>query len=435
MGKNARLPGPSTAIFSVFASIVVAAIYASVGDAALALGRPRAQAAVEAGGPYAKTARRLLSAEERIIARMLAGRVVFVCLGTAIATSVFLQSGAMWATYIATGIVAFIYSAVVEVAATLARKHANVIALPLLRWARPLEFLVIPIAAPVSWLGRAAGRLFRARREDNAERVVTLQVEQAIEEAEEIGSISEEVGDLVRGALEFKDIEAKEIMVPRTSVVAIAHDTSLEDALEIVKENGHSRYPVYRETLDHVVGILYAKDLFTAFGSTERSRASFPPREPTRLSQLVRDNIFFIAESQKIGSVLREMRARRLHLAVVVDEFGGTSGVLTLEDILEEIVGDIQDEHDTDELPVREIAPGRFLADGRVSLNDLEEILGVEIPETDGQYDSVAGMLMERAGKVLEAGQTMVFGPLEITVRESDQRRIRQVEIVRMPVA
>jgi CBS domain containing-hemolysin-like protein len=206
--------------------------------------------------------------------------------------------------------------------------------------------------------------------------------------------------------------------------VAFDIDTSIDDVLTSVIESGHSRYPVYRGQIDQVEGILYAKDLFQVLRNTA---------SPARilLVDVLRKPVFFAAESQKIGVLLREMQRRRSHLAVVVDEFGGAAGIVTLEDIVEEIVGEIQDEHDEEPPLVYERAPGHYFVDASISVYDLEEHLGEAICEDKTDFDSLGGMLVQLAGQVPVIGETLVAGSYRVVVLDADERHVRRVEMLR----
>jgi CBS domain containing-hemolysin-like protein len=296
------------------------------------------------------------------------------------------------------------------------------VALPLLRWIRPLELAVSPFALPLVGVNSLLERMFPPRPEDDPERVTEAVVEQVIERAEELGSFSEQEAELLKSVLEFRETVAREVMVPRTSVIAIDIDIPLRDVVKLLVEEGHSRYPVYRGSLDHPVGVLYAKDLF--------SRVQEGSTFDGQWADLLRTPVFFAAESQKISQLLRQMQAQRVHLALVVDEYGGTSGMVTLEDILEEIVGDIRDEHDLDEAPVKQIAPGRFLAKADVSVHDLAEITGLRLPEGSNGYESLGGMLVDLAGRVPKSGESIGIGMHDLIVRQSDERKVSRVEVV-----
>jgi CBS domain containing-hemolysin-like protein len=212
-------------------------------------------------------------------------------------------------------------------------------------------------------------------------------------------------------------------MVPRRRVSGIELSTPLAAVLEHVAKDGHSRYPVYRESLDNVIGLLYVKDLFDVL---RRNKLA-----DTKLEELLRKPVLFLAETQPALSVLREMRSKRLHLAIVSDEFGGTSGIVTLEDIIEEIVGEIRDEYDTEEVTqIQKLAEGRFVADAAIPLGDLELHLGKKLPD-EGEFESLGGLIIHRAGRVPEVGASIKLDGYDLIVREADEKRVVKVEIVR----
>jgi CBS domain containing-hemolysin-like protein len=309
----------------------------------------------------------------------------------------------------------------VGIAITLATRRAARLALPLLRYARPLELLVAPLAAPLIAASRLVDRLLPPRPEDTPDRVTGAVMGHIIEQSEEHGTLAEEDAELLKSVLEFQETVAREIMVPRTSIVAVDITTPVPDVVKLIIDKGHSRYPVYRGTIDRPVGILYAKDLFRLV-----ERDGFDGT----LDGLVRNRVFYAAESQRISDLLRQMQVRSVHLAIVVDEYGGTSGMVTLEDIIEEIVGEIRDEHDPDDLPVRQIAPGRFMANADVSVHDLAEITGLRLPEGAGSYESLGGMLIDLAGKVPESGEMIEIGGHDLIVRAADERHVTRVEVI-----
>ncbi len=406
--------------------LLLGAAFSAVDAALVELGDVPARAVREEGGELARTAGRLLDHGVAIHARLLAGRVVCISSAAMLAARAIESTHPGPLLLVLLAVVLF-YGALVEVLSTFTRKYALRLALPLLRWFRPLETLMVPVAVPLAGIGALVDRLIPAPRQQSAadaEKMADLEVESVIDQAEESGAIMRSHADLLRGVLEFKDTIAAEIMIPRTQVVAIEQDMPFAAVLDLVKEAGHSRYPVYRGRPDQVVGMLYAKDLFRV----EREGTTHATGS---IAALVRAPAFFIAETQKIGDLLRQMQVKRIHLAVVVDEFGGTAGIVTLEDILEEIVGDIHDEHDSDEPRVTEIAPGRYLVDASLSVDDLREALSVELPEGDGAYRSVGGMVVEVAGRVPAENETVTIGELDIIVRDADRRRVRHVEVVR----
>jgi CBS domain containing-hemolysin-like protein len=249
-------------------------------------------------------------------------------------------------------------------------------------------------------------------------------VEILVNEGELNGSFAHDQSEMIRNVLDFRDIRAGDLMVPRTGVTALDVAMPPEEALQLVASTAHSRYPVYRERIDNIIGILHVKDL-VAYAASHDLREM-------QIEQLMRTPVVFVPESQSASSVLKDMRSgRRLHMAIIIDEFGGMSGIITLEDLIEEIVGDIRDEHDDEDPPIVDLGNGRLLVDARVSIDDLSNYLGVELPE-DGDYNSLGGFIVERMGQVPEIGTVLSDFGLDFVVRDADERHVSKVEIVRM---
>lgn len=292
----------------------------------------------------------------------------------------------------------------------------------MLRWCRPLEHLMTPIAAPIRWLTDSLESSVPAA--DPLPETTARTVEDLIDRGAKEGRLGSAHAELLLNALEFRDTITREVMIPRTQLVGFAIQTDLSEVLARIVETGHSRYPVYRETLDEIVGLLYSKDLFSVLRDGTENDAS--------LEALVRRPVFMAPEGQKIGALLREMQAHRFHMAVVVDEFGGVSGLVTLEDILEELVGEIADEHDDEDDPIEEIASGHYYADASISVYDLEDRLGEEIPGSeDEEYASLGGMIIKLHGGVPSPGDELRVGAFDLRILEADERHVTRVEITR----
>jgi CBS domain containing-hemolysin-like protein len=403
--------------------VVFGGLCAALDGALRALGEARVRAAREDVGPRAKAAARYHDNPRLVHTRLLAARVSMLTAAAGLAAYLGAGLHGIAGGALATALVSFGYGLVAEAATRVASRRATGIALPLLANMRVFELIFAPAAAPLVWVGGLVDRLFPPKPEDDPERITEADVGQLIEQGEETGSITQDHAAMLRAVLDFHGMTAREIMVPRTQMVAIEVSTSLDEVVDLVIASGHSRYPVYRERADQVVGVLYAKDLFRTFRDRGRD---------TKLAELVRKDVFFVAERHKIGALLKEMQSRRVHLAVVTDEFGGTAGVITLEDILEEIVGDIQDEHDREEPEVRSTGAGRYEAEGSVSLHHLEEVVGVALKPDDSSSDSLGGLLVETAGRVPAPGERIELRGLAFTVLDSDARRVERVEITRL---
>lgn len=396
-------------------------LFAALDAALAALGETRIRALRDGASERdLKAVERYLAHPSVVHARLLTGRVVSVTCAAGLTVSWFSQAGGTNTGLAGAAVVALVYGVLAEAASTFTRRHASGVSVTLLRRMRPLEWLVSPLALPLAFVGTLVERAFPPRPEEDPERVTEADVEHLVEQGEEVGTITEDRAAMLRGVLDLRDTTAREIMVPRTQMQAIDLDTPIEDALSLIIETGHSRYPVYRDQADQMHGVLYAKDLFPAV----RDRGM-----KLNLADIVRTDVFFCAPAHPIGSLLREMQSRRVHLAVVTDEFGGTAGIITLEDILEEIVGDIRDEHDYAEPPVRQLGEGRFVADASVSLHDLEDVVGVSLRDEECDYESLGGLLVDIAGRVPAAGERLKVSGLHFVVTESDARHVRRVEI------
>jgi CBS domain containing-hemolysin-like protein len=335
--------------------------------------------------------------------------------------------GALWGTFV-------LYGVLTTMATVWARAEATRVAPFLLRAIRAIDLVMGPVLVP---LGSLAARLAAwAAGEPSAEdghhqaRRVESEVGHLLTDASQTGEFGAEPAELIRNVLEFKDLTVREVMVPRIKVVAIEASTPVDEAMRLVAAEGHSRYPVYRGKTDNIVGVLYAKDLFQFL---RRADGGLMP--PSILS-LARAPVIFVPETQLVSDVLREMRQRRQHMALAIDEFGGFAGVLTLEDILEEIVGDIHDEHDDDDAQVEDLGDGRWLVDASVKLSDFGELCGRDLgdlADDEGEYDSLGGLLVHEAGRVPSAGERIVVAGFEFLVREADAKRVTRVEVLVPP--
>lgn len=241
-----------------------------------------------------------------------------------------------------------------------------------------------------------------------------------VTEGEQSGAIDHDRSEMIRNVLEFGDTEACDLMVPRTQVSAIDINTPVEDLVRVMTEKEHSRYPVYRDRIDNIVGILHLKDLFLS--------TAVRPQGEIKLRSILRQPAF-VPESQLASSVLKDMRAGRHHMAIVIDEYGGMAGILTLEDLLEEIVGDIRDEYDDEEPPIVELPNGHLVVDASVPITELNRHAGMSLPD-DGDYNSLGGFIVEIMGRVPEPGAIIDQQGHRFLIKHSDERHIAKVEII-----
>ena len=260
---------------------------------------------------------------------------------------------------------------------------------------------------------------------DNNETVTEEDIRELMDVGEESGAIEGIQKDMVNNIFEFDDITAAEIMTPRIDVAAVDVTDSLMEALQVAFDNGYSRLPVYEEDIDHIIGILYIKDLLPYVGR------ALPKSVTIRI--LLRDTLF-VPDTKKCDELFEEMNAKHLQMAIVVDEYGGVAGIVTIEDLLESIVGNMQDEFDHEEEEITQLDEDSFEIDGTLSISELEELLDTEIPE--GDYDTLAGFLLDQLGHIPSDGEeaTVQYENITFTVKGMDDLRIDNVLVKRFSI-
>lgn len=300
------------------------------------------------------------------------------------------------------------------------------------------EAIGLGVVVPVWYLTRALFPLVRALRATSTGLVRPFGVDllaregppitrdqflSLIEVAEERGAITAQFADMMRRILALDQTTADEVMVPRTEVKAVEVNTPLPDIIDFIVRDGHSRYPVYRERLDHVIGVLHAKDLLDHARRCDST---------VSVASLLRP-VLFVPTTKPVSALLKEFQQERAHLAVVVDEYGGLAGIVTLEDVLEEIVGEIEDEYDRkrQRTLIRRLSPTEALVDGDTEVRRLNRTLGLDLPE--GEAVTIAGLILEALGDIPEPGTKLRLGSVELTVEEATEREIHMVRVTIQP--
>jgi putative hemolysin len=426
-----QVPLPWAALAGAIASALIGALLAGADTALTSLSSTRLEALIDQSeGAQKKAYERIQSAGNKLHSRYLLGRVTSTVVTAVCLLQVFELYFPEIAGWLTLAVTVVITSILFEISTTLARKDADQAAPAAARWLRPLEIMLLPLAIPLGWLGDRLGK--KDKDEPADPRIAEAEVEALVDEGERSGVLASEPAEMIRNVLEFADRTARDVMIPRNKVEALDVSMSLDDALAFVSNSGHSRYPVYREQIDNVVGLLYAKDLFKAayFDEVPTSRRPGPARKSPvkKVEDLVRAPANFVAESQPLSSLLREMRSRRQHLAIVVDEFGSMCGIVTLEDVLEEIVGEIRDEHDT---AIEDLGDGRIVADATISMKELCAYLGAD-DTVVREDESLAGMLTSHLGRIPEVGTAFDKFGLRFLVRDADDKHVGKVEVARV---
>jgi putative hemolysin len=243
----------------------------------------------------------------------------------------------------------------------------------------------------------------------------------------EKGTIEEEEHELIHGIVSFKTVTVHEVMTPRVDISAVSVDENFDELMNIITASGHSRIPLYENNLDKIIGVIFAKDLLPYFKNPEL-------RKTISLKKIARD-VMFVPQTKLINELLHDFQEKNIHLGIVVDEYGGTAGLITLEDILEEIVGDIRDEFDKEENPITTINENSYLILGKVSIDELNELLEQSFSSENDDYDTVGGFIFNHAGMIPSQGFHFVYNNFKFTVKEVVNKRVNKVLIERIPQA
>ncbi len=279
-----------------------------------------------------------------------------------------------------------------------------------------------PLIGVTAWLDMILHRLYELDEPDHSDpEALADEIRTVIDAGEMMGAIQPHAGDMIDQVMDLKDADVDSIMTPRTEMDSIQVDLSLEQAREVMLEAGHTRMPVVGESTDDIIGILYAKDLLRFFGGP---RESLP-----ELREICRD-AFYVPETTSVDKLLETMNRKRVHMAIVLDEYGGVAGLVTMEDILEEIVGEIVDEYDDEEEdPISEISQNIVEVDARVHIDDLIEDYGFDDLPEERDYDTIGGFVFSHLGRIPQPEETFEFGRLRVQVLDANERRVLKVRL------
>ncbi len=406
-------------IVIILIALVLAALAASAETSLTSISRVRLRQLVEQKVPQAIVIERLHRDPNAYLSTILIVNTVAIIVASSTATLLALH---LYRERVAEWAVSLVLSLVVLVACeitpkTLALQRAERVALRMARLVAWATLVLRPVVFVLTAVTRLILRIMGGRAQVRGPFVTEEELKMLVSVGEEEGVLEEEEREMIHGIFEMGDMLVRELMVPRTDLVAIEVNEPVEKAVELVTKHGHTRIPVYEGNLDHIVGVLYAKDLLRAVVRGEHKTLREIARKP-----------YFTPESNKVQDVLRDLRKNRVHMAIVVDEYGGTAGAVTIEDILEEIVGPIQDEYDIgEEDEIQFISPNEVVLDGRVSVDDVNELLKLNIAADD--YDTIGGYVLNQLGAAPKVGATLKLGNAELRVEAVQGTRIKKVRI------
>lgn len=285
--------------------------------------------------------------------------------------------------------------------------------------------IIYPIAKVLTDLLKTFSSRIRFDKSKTA--ILSSELSDLAEMGAEKGTFEEGEHQLIHGLVNFRTIMAREVMTPRVDIVAISSDATYSEVINIITESGHSRLPLYEETIDNIIGIIYAKDLLPFIANKETN-------EIFDLKKICRTSMF-IPETKLISDLMHEFQESNMHVGIVVDEYGGTSGLISLEDILEEIVGEIRDEYDQEENEITKISDSSFMVLGKVSIDELNELLEDDFSSDSDDYDTVGGFIFNHAGKIPDQGYNFAFGKFHFTVKQVENKRINRVLVEKKSTA
>lgn len=286
----------------------------------------------------------------------------------------------------------------------------------------PLYFfstIIYPVSESITEIIKLTFSKFKFDKTKTA--ITEKEISDLAELGHERGTLEEDEQEIISSFVEFKSVLIVEVMIPRVDIIAIPYNISSEELTEAINKSGYSRFPVYKENLDKIIGIVHVKDLLQYL-----TNKSFIQEETIR--KITRE-VLFVPERKRISEMLKEFQQKKMHMAIAVDEFGGTSGLITLEDIIEEIIGEIWDEHDPEENAIKILTSEKISVLGKVAVTEVNELMGIEFIPSSEDYDTVAGLVINHSGDIPKEGYSFNIGDYKLTVKEVLKRRIKRIEL------
>ena len=401
-------------VISLALCVALSAFFSASETAYAAVNRVRLKTLAQDGDRKAARALALADDYDRLITGILIGNNLVNIAGTSIATVLFTGWVGPLGPTVSTVVMTLVILLFGEISPkTLAKQFAEQVAMGVAAPLNAVITLLTPVNALFSVWRRMLGHIFKPR--ENA-MPIEAELMTMVDEAQQEGGMDSREGDLIRSAIEFIDQDALDIMTPRVDVTAIEDTLSMEEAQTLFRESGYSRLPVYHEDLDHIVGVLHEKDLYSALheGVRDLRRVMVPP--------------VYAPATLKISKLLHLCQSTRTHLVIVLDEFGGTEGIVTIEDVLEELVGEIYDEHDDVNEAIVALEDGSMVVDGSLPLAELLERLKLE---DHYEADTVGGWTSEMLGRIPTVGAAFTEEGYQVTVVGMDRRRVTKVRVSR----
>jgi putative hemolysin len=402
-------------VLGLFVLFIFSAFFSSSETALMSMDRLRVKYLAEKARPGAKSLETLLSKPDDLLSAILVGNNLVNIMISVFATALFLdlfgQGGELMTILILTPLL-LIFSEVCP--KTYAATYPEKLSFRVLHPIRFFMWMLRPVTTVVSGVSRLLTHFLRG--EEQAPLISEDEIRSIIEFGEDAGVVAEGQRRMLHGIFDLSQIRVRDVMVPRTEVVGISVDTAFKDVVQLTAQARHSRFPVYDGDLDNVVGVIHSKDVLSYLDKPDQ----FSLRELARPP-------YFVPEAKPIEALMQAFRRKHLHLAMVVDEYGGVEGICTLEDIVEEIVGEIQDEYDEEDILVKPLGSNLYLVDGSAAIRYINKRFHLSLSEE--HVNTLAGFLLNSLGSIPEVGAYCEVDGVQFTVREVEDRRIEQIEV------
>lgn len=416
----------SSMVIVLVVLLALSAIFSSAETAFLSTNKIRLRNLQEDGEKKAGLVLDLLENQNRLISTLLVGNNIVNISSSALATKMATDYFGDAGVGIATGIMTLLVLVFGEVVPkNLAAAHAEGWAMFVAPFIKLVSVILTPLVFLLTKLSDTVVR-FSKKNEEEDPTITEDEFKILVNVGQEEGVFDESETEMINSIMEFDETYVKAIMVPRIDIVAVDVDDSINDVLRLIIDGGHSRIPAYEESIDNIVGILYAKDIF------EHLNANF---DELKVKELIRD-AYYIPETKKVSDLLNELRLKKVHMAIILDEYGGTNGLVTIEDLIEEIIGDIQDEYDVEEDLIVMHSDNQLVADARAPIGDVEEAFDMELDEEileDSEADTIGGLAFEHLGGIPEVNDEVTVGRFLIRIVNVSGRRITKVEVTLLP--
>ena len=403
--------------------LILTALASATETALTSVSRIKLRNLAEEGDKKAIEIERLLSQPNTFLSTILVVNSVAVIVASSMATVLALRISATFGELISSIVISLVVLIFCEITPkTAALQNPMRVARAMVKPVRGTAWLLRPVVGALGAITTFLVRLTGGQVKHRGPFVTEEELRLLVTVGEEEGVLEEEETEMIHSIFEFADTTVREVMIPRIDMVTLESDATVDEAVDLALQGGFSRIPVYEENIDNIIGVLYTKDMLKQL---REGHNSLPIRDLVRPA-------YFVPETKKLDDLLREIRQKRVHMVIVVDEYGSVAGLVTIEDLVEEIVGDIQDEYDREEKLYERISEDEYIFDAKISIDEFNDVMGTELDDED--YETLGGLMYALLDKIPSVNDTITFEGLTFTVLSTRGRRITKVRVERKPV-